>query len=531
MTEPRTIVFVGNARHAWCTEVALWKSLESLGHTVVFLQEDEMDWPALPALVEQVSAHMVLWVRTWSQSLAVVSPVLDRLREMGVPSIAWHLDLFLPLDRRHQVRDEPFFAATSMLATPHDSDEWKSLGIRHWWSPPGVFDQETGLVGFNKRRWPHRVVFVGSGSHAPYPHPEWAPVRGAVIDAFQAAFGRDFGRWPKPRQPVRGRDLQELYATAEVVLGDSCLVGQPAMYLSDRVPETLGRGGFLIHPEVPGMVGKDVGPMGYEDGVHLRSYPAGDGAAAVEIARWALANPVERAEIAAAGRALVLSRDLYTHRMAALLVEVERQFGWNDREYATAFDGTGTLIARYDVTPRTIERLEIGSGSFPTDGFTHLDIDPSAPGVDIVGPMFPLDLPDGSVSEIRAVDCLEHCSFRDTATALREWARVLRPGGRIYVQVPDADLIMRWFANEPSRLLDRLPADLPQTPLAGATWRLLGGHADGVQGAGDVDFRLNAHFALFSERSLRDALDAAGFDVESLTVNEHPNLCVIAVKR
>lgn len=332
------------------------------------------------------------------------------------------------------------------------------------------------------------------------------------------------------------------------------------------------------------MVGKDVGPMGYEDGVHLRSYPAGDGAAAVEIARGALANPVERTEIAAAGRALVLSRDTYRHRMEALLIEVERQFGWHDQpqwmSVAEALPpmhvtNDGTIIVNDDhavrhmestsarlsgnvlipmsvdmrgpdpdpvemlvqeivenaASPYVVERLEIGSGSFPTEGFTHLDIDPSAPGVDIVGPMFPLDLPDGSVSEIRAVDVLEHLSYRDTAAALAEWARVLRPGGILYVQVPDAEMIMCWFVGDATRLLDRLPADLPQTSLAGATWRLLGGHADGVQGAGDVDFRLNAHFALFSERSLRDALDAAGFDIESLTVNEHPNLCVTAVRR
>lgn len=176
-------------------------------------------------------------------------------------------------------------------------------------------------------------------------------------------------------------------------------------------------------------------------------------------------------------------------------------------------------------------RLEIGSGSFPTEGFTHLDIDPSAPGVDIVGPAFPLDLPTGTVGEIRCVDVLEHLSYRDTDTALAEWARVLRPGGMLYVQVPDADTIMRWYIADPLLLVDRLPADLPQTPLAGATWRLLGGHADGVQGAGDRDFRLNAHYAMFSEGSLRDALDEAGFDVETLTVNEHPNLCVTAVKR
>lgn len=80
-------------------------------------------------------------------------------------------------------------------------------------------------------------------------------------------------------------------------------------------------------------------------------------------------------------------------------------------------------------------RLEIGSGYSPTPGFVHLDLNPMAPGVDLVGPAFPLDLPDGSVSEMRCVDVLEHLSYRDTAAALADWARVLVAGGRLYVQV------------------------------------------------------------------------------------------------
>lgn len=176
-------------------------------------------------------------------------------------------------------------------------------------------------------------------------------------------------------------------------------------------------------------------------------------------------------------------------------------------------------------------RLELGSGYHPTPGFTHLDLNPNAPGVDIVGPAFPLDLPDGSVEEMRCVDVLEHLSYRDTATALAEWARVLSPDGRLYVQVPDAESIMRWFVESPALLLERIPAELPQTALSGATWRLLGGHSDGVCATDGDDWRWNAHYALFSAESLTEALDAAGLWAESIDVNGHPNLCVAARKR
>lgn len=181
--------------------------------------------------------------------------------------------------------------------------------------------------------------------------------------------------------------------------------------------------------------------------------------------------------------------------------------------------------------PDKVHRLELGSGYDPTPGFLHLDLNPAAPGVDVVGSAWPLTaIPDGVVDEIRAVDVLEHLSYWDTPKVLADWARVMRPEGRLYVQVPDAETIMNWFVRQPQRLSDRVPAGLPRTPLAGATWRLLGGHLDGVYAHEGDDFRFNAHYSLFSRESLTAALVAAGFYVDSITVNAHPNLCVWAVR-
>lgn len=179
-------------------------------------------------------------------------------------------------------------------------------------------------------------------------------------------------------------------------------------------------------------------------------------------------------------------------------------------------------------------KLELGSGYLPTDGFVHLDINPDAPGVDIVGNAY--GLPDevhdrAPWDELRAVDVLEHISYRHTGHALSEWATLLRPGGRLYVQVPDADTIMRWYCASDPELKRRLPAGLPRSFLLGASWRLLGGHSDGVYAVGADDFRWNAHYSLWSVESLTHALAQAGFRVESIERNIHPNLLCWAVKR
>lgn len=169
-------------------------------------------------------------------------------------------------------------------------------------------------------------------------------------------------------------------------------------------------------------------------------------------------------------------------------------------------------------------RLELGSGYSPTPGFVHLDINPAAPDVQIVGTVFPLQVPERSCDEIRAVDVLEHLPYRQTVPALKEWARALRPGGKLYVQVPDAASIMHWYVTEPTRLLERLPRDVPQSPEGGAAWRLLGGQDDDVCVHDGDDWRWNSHYALFSETSLMDALYEAGLTVDTIGRNDHPNL-------
>lgn len=330
-----SIVYVGNFTRPWCTEVHVAGSLEQLGHTVHRRQENEVDWPSLPADVDQVGGQLLLWTRTWPAPLEVVTPVLDELRARGVPSVSYHLDRWFGLDREHQVRDQPFFRS-SLVVSPDASPRWAEEGVEHLWLPPGVYAAECGEVTPERRRWPFDVVFVGS---YPYPHPEWADYREQLVASFRRRFRGRFAVLPRKGQPIRGTELQKLYASVPVVLGDSCLVGETHGYWSDRIPETLGRGGVLIHPEVRDPEGEAmVGPGGdwYEHERHLLTYPLGEFATAVELADRLLSTPDERAYLSMAGRRQVLERDTYAHRLATVLEHVEQRWGFRDVEPAPA---------------------------------------------------------------------------------------------------------------------------------------------------------------------------------------------------
>lgn len=182
-------------------------------------------------------------------------------------------------------------------------------------------------------------------------------------------------------------------------------------------------------------------------------------------------------------------------------------------------------------------KVEIGAGGRVQPGWLSVDLNPRR--ADVVADATRLPFADGSIDAMRAVDVLEHISYRDTDRVLAEWGRVCASDAELYVQVPDADLIMRHYVRslkyEHGDNLLPIPKDqhLQRTALAGAQWRLLGGHDDGERvdtEAGD-DWRWNAHYAMFSQASLISALDKAGFDLDRCVTNPFPNICCEAIRR
>ncbi len=80
-------------------------------------------------------------------------------------------------------------------------------------------------------------------------------------------------------------------------------------------------------------------------------------------------------------------------------------------------------------------KLDIGCATKCRTGFTPVD---RCNGDEA----FPLSIkkqpiPDNSVDEIVASHVLEHFSQHETAFVIKEWVRVLKPGGRIRIAVPD----------------------------------------------------------------------------------------------
>lgn len=320
MTAPLVIAYRGNFRHGFCTERHVEASLQAMGHTVVRLQEDQTTWAACVTAAEQ--AQVFLWTKTWSLDEAGGHAALGAIRDSGTPSASFHLDRYVGLDREEQITHDPFWRTDAVFTADGGSAEaFAAYGVNHYWLPPAVWDAECTIGRANRRRYPERVVFVGSH---PYPHPEWRPYRDELLSRLQAHLGDRFGIYPRVRsQPIRGRELADLYATADVVIGDSCLSGdpRPEYYWSDRIPEVVGRRGLLIHPEVVGL------DEWYEDGRHLLTYPVGDFDTLLALVDEYLEDETTREAIRTEGQALVMERDTYRHRMASVLDRLGIDFG------------------------------------------------------------------------------------------------------------------------------------------------------------------------------------------------------------
>lgn len=485
------IAYVGNFEPRHSTENHLAATMELLGHEVVRIQENRHPTEAIFDLSR--SCDVFFYTRTWGFRDGHVAGLrlLDRLDSVGIPTVSYHLDLYFGLDRARTIDGDPFWR-TKYVFTPdggHD-EEMRRAGVRHHYLKPGVFELEC-VSGTPRADLAFDVVFVGSYSSY---HVEW-PYRRQLVDWLRGRYGRRFALFGDARA-IRNEALNDLYASAKVVVGDSLCPGfQHPNYWSDRVYETVGRGGFLVHPFVRGLERE------FADGEHLAFYTYRDFEQLGSVIDRYLADDRARQHVRRQGQAYVRENCTYTQRLQEALAVVAA--------------GEGRPTADAAVAPRPPLRMEIGSGYRPDSSFdVHVDINPSCPVLDYIGPADQLPWPDGAFVEIRAWDVLEHFSYRDTERVLREWRRLLRPGGRVSIQVPDARRIARdWLDGKlrPGQLADMGA----HTDVHAAYW-LLGGHREGEHVRGDDDWRWNAHFALFSEESLRAILGAVGFEVETI---------------
>lgn len=213
------------------------KSFELLGHDVIRIPQNMLG-DLVHRRIIQSRPDVLLFTKY--EFPREVKTAIERSKEWGMKTVCWLFDLYWDYEREGRIAQASYFRADYVFTTDDGhGTKWKEAGINHFCVRQGISPKEAVLLPLNN---PQGVAFVGSEN-------PFYPERTELIRRLEKEVAlKWYGRIDT--DAVRGMDLNRLYAKTKIIVGDS--VPSPR-YWSNRIVETLGRGGFLIHREVEGL--------------------------------------------------------------------------------------------------------------------------------------------------------------------------------------------------------------------------------------------------------------------------------------
>lgn len=246
------IAFIGNFEAEFSTENYHKKTFEALGHEVITFQENRTSTREI--LAGSNGVDMLYFTHTHGFKIGNDAQVIDMFRvfkSAEIPTVGYHLDLWLGLQRERDLKNDPYwnieyFFTVDKLMADYLNNETTTKG--HF-LPPGVPESECFIGTPNLKKYPHEIIFTGSKNY----HPEHK-YRGQLIDWLHRTYGDRFAHYGGGgKETIRGKELNNLYASAKIVVGDTlCKNFTYPHYVSDRFFEVPGRGGFMIFPYITG---------------------------------------------------------------------------------------------------------------------------------------------------------------------------------------------------------------------------------------------------------------------------------------
>ena len=145
-------------------------------------------------------------------------------------------------------------------------------------------------------------------------------------------------------------------------------------------------------------------------------------------------------------------------------------------------------------------RVQLGCGHKPWNGWINVDCERAARYADVVSDVKTLPFDTDSVDTMAAIHVLEHFYEWEAVDVLKEWRRVLKPGGQLIVELPCMDKVFTYLAK---------CAKLGKPPLAQMSWWALWGDPRYTS----VEM---THKWGYSAEILRHTLLKAGFSIISI---------------
>lgn len=307
------IAFIGNHSVDFSTETHHRKTFEKMGHEVIQFQENRTDCRTIFKTAKD--CDILYWTHTHGFRIGSESNVrmlLRNMKERNIPTVGYHLDLWLGLDREKDLRNDPYWGIEHFFTVDKLMADWLNTNTKTkgFFLPAGVFEDECVLGTPNREKYPHDIIFTGAKGY----HHEW-PYRPQLIEWLHSNYGSNFAHYGGGGLPgLRGQELNNLYASAKIVIGDTlCKNFDYPYYFSDRLFEVTGRGGFMIFPYIKGLEDH------FEIGKEIVTYQFNNFGELKEKIDYYLAHNEEREAIRLAGHERTKREHTYTHRLTTLL--------------------------------------------------------------------------------------------------------------------------------------------------------------------------------------------------------------------
>lgn len=167
------------------------------------------------------------------------------------------------------------------------------------------------------------------------------------------------------------------------------------------------------------------------------------------------------------------------------------------------------------------KRLNLGCGGKRMSGWINCDLFPS-PTVDEAFSLDDIPYASGTVEALHSEHALEHLPRHRAEAAIKEWARVLKPGGELLLKIPDLELCCRYFVE--GRPQDTLPLE----DMRYDWWHhTLFGVQEGQAHEPDEG---QINYCGFTKARIRQLLEDAGFIIDYLVNYDGWNTPSIAIR-
>lgn len=158
-------------------------------------------------------------------------------------------------------------------------------------------------------------------------------------------------------------------------------------------------------------------------------------------------------------------------------------------------------------------RLNLGSGNaieMKKIGFTNVDIE-KFHAVDVVSDIEKtLPFGDETIDDIHCSHALEHCSMASVPTMLKDWYRILKKDGKIYLVVPEIEGCMKNFL------------ETSETDSSKWGWKI-----EYILGAQINQAGQQFHKSAYTPVMIRKLIESVGFKVDKLEIiNNGKNDCI-----